>query len=563
MLSNFKEEMERNKNLVKEQEISEFLITIQQLLKNSDIFKIKPNEEYNIDKLCVNAMEDLADKLYSINSSDNSIFQLTRNDYCELKSIKYIMENIDKFWNYIYGLDKDHKRILTKSAKYYVYQGNVRVDSYSVARDLYSKCSTKFSSDEADKFINGTLSEKDILNIKKRTLNFLKINYPAYRKRLIDDRVKVIINGARFLDRYGYMDYYINANNNRARRLNMPYLETNTRTSKKEKPFTCVSDYYDSDILSLLPEEELSALSLFMINRVEKVKSKVIKALTMITFLSNETKNNIDNIQWINIKNISRDEIVEAAARYKMLNNYLKEQRHTISKEYNDNSNDLGYINNNNLSYREVNLAEGIDEQFVNDYNDEYNRYDGDNMLYEDLIRLIHSDNFQIFYDYKDSLIDILLNSVISARININWGIVPNDELGFIDDNNQVILSFDLPGYNAPISCHANLDRVIKTIVNLTGDSIIPLYLGDEQLVYKDNFSDKHYSTYIPFKLSREQKDAVKEDSINSDNSIAKHIAMMQNVLSTAKLKREENRFVDLLSFTEETKINPSVKSHK
>ena len=169
MLSNFKEEMERNKNLVKEQEISEFLITIQQLLKNSDIFKIKPNEEYNIDKLCVNAMEDLADKLYSINSSDNSIFQLTRNDYCELKSIKYIMENINEFWNYIYGLDKDHKRILTKSAKYYVYQGNVRVDSYSVARDLYSKCSTKFSSDEADKFINGTLSEKDILNIKKRT----------------------------------------------------------------------------------------------------------------------------------------------------------------------------------------------------------------------------------------------------------------------------------------------------------------------------------------------------------------------------------------------------------
>ena len=563
MLSNFKEEMERNKNLVKEQEISEFLITIQQLLKNSDIFKIKPNEEYNIDKLCVNAMEDLADKLYSINSSDNSIFQLTRNDYCELKSIKYIMENINEFWNYIYGLDKDHKRILTKSAKYYVYQGNVRVDSYSVARDLYSKCSTKFSSDEADKFINGTLSEKDILNIKKRTLNFLKINYPAYRKRLIDDRVKVIINGARFLDRYGYMDYYINANNNRARRLNMPYLETNTRTSKKEKPFTCVSDYYDSDILSLLPEEELSALSLFMINRVEKVKSKVIKALTMITFLSNETKNNIDNIQWINIKNISRDEIVEAAARYKMLNNYLKEQRHTISKEYNDNSNDLGYINNNNLSYREVNLAEGIDEQFVNDYNDEYNRYDGDNMLYEDLIRLIHSDNFQIFYDYKDSLIDILLNSVISARININWGIVPNDELGFIDDNNQVILSFDLPGYNAPISCHANLDRVIKTIVNLTGDSIIPLYLGSEQLVYEENFTNKYYSTYIPFKLSREQKDAVKEDSMNSENSIAKHIAMMQNVLSTAKLKREENRFVDLLSFTEETKINPSVKSHK
>ena len=563
MLSNFKEEMERNKNLVKEQEISEFLITIQQLLKNSDIFKIKPNEEYNIDKLCVNAMEDLADKLYSINSSDNSIFQLTRNDYCELKSIKYIMENINEFWNYIYGLDKDHKRILTKSAKYYVYQGNVRVDSYSVARDLYSKCSTKFSSDEADKFINGTLSEKDILNIKKRTLNFLKINYPAYRKKLIDDRVKVIINGARFLDRYGYMDYYINANNNRARRLNMPYLETNTRTSKKEKPFTCVSDYYDSDILSLLPEEELSALSLFMINRVEKVKSKVIKALTMITFLSNETKNNIDNIQWINIKNISRDEIVEAAARYKMLNNYLKEQRHTISKEYNDNSNDLGYINNNNLSYREVNLAEGIDEQFVNDYNDEYNRYDGDNMLYEDLIRLIHSDNFQIFYDYKDSLIDILLNSVISARININWGIVPNDELGFIDDNNQVILSFDLPGYNAPISCHANLDRVIKTIVNLTGDSIIPLYLGSEQLVYEENFTNKYYSTYIPFKLSREQKDAVKEDSMNSENSIAKHIAMMQNVLSTAKLKREENRFVDLLSFTEETKINPSVKSHK
>ena len=253
--------------------------------------------------------------------------------------------------------------------------------------------------------------------------------------------------------------------------------------------------------------------------------------------------------------------IVEAITRYRVLNGYLKEQRQVLKEE--NNHTDAGYVNNSSLGVREANIASGISQEFLDGYNGEYNRYDKDNMLYEDLVRLVSADNFQIFYEYKDSLIDILLNSVISARININWGIVPNDELGFIDDNNQVILSFDLPGYNAPISCHANLDRVIKTIVNLTNDTIVPLYLGDEQLVYKENFSDKHYSTYIPFKLSREQKDAVKEDSINSENSIAKHIAMMQNVLSTAKLKREENRFVDLLSFTEEVKVNPSVKSHK
>lgn len=560
MLSNFRDEFERNKKLVKEQEISEFLITIGQLLIHSDVFKPAPDEEYNIDKLCVSGMEDLINKLYNIDNPSDSIFQLTKSDYCEVKALKYIMENIDEFWNYIYGLDKESKRILTKSSKYYACCGNIKEDAYSIARDLYSTLDIKFSSIEADKFINGTLTEKEILNIKKRTLSFLKTNYPLCRKKIIDSRVKIIINGAKFLDRYGYMDYYVKANNNRARRLNMTYLQTNTRTGKKEKPFTCVSDYYDSDILSSLPDEELSALSLFMINRVEKVKSKVIKALAMITFLSNETKNNIDNNQWIKNNSIPRDEIVEAATRYKMLMNYLISRRYSVDRECND---DSEYLNNDNLSYREFNLTEGISKEFVDDYNNEYNRYDGDNMLFEDLTRLLHSDNLQIFYDYKDGLIDILLNSVICAKININWGIVPNDELGFIDDNNQVILSFDLPGYNAPISCHANLDRVIKTIVNLTGDSIIPLYLGDEQLVYKENFSDKHYSTYIPFKLSREQKDAVKEDSMNSENSIAKHIAMMQNVLSTAKLKREENRFVDLLSFTEETKINPSVKSHK
>ena len=560
MLSNFRDEFERNKKLVKEQEISEFLITIGQLLIHSDVFKPAPDEEYNIDKLCVSGMEDLINKLYNIDNPSDSIFQLTKSDYCEVKALKYIMENIDEFWNYIYGLDKELKRILTKSSKYYECCGNIKKDAYSIARDLYSTLDIKFSSVEADKFINGTLTEKEILNIKKRTLNFLKTNYPLCRKKIIDSRVKIIINGAKFLDRYGYMDYYVKANNNRARRLNMTYLQTNTRTGKKEKPFTCVSDYYDSDILSSLPDEELSALSLFMINRVEKVKSKVIKALAMITFLSNETKNNIDNNQWIKNNSIPRDEIVEAATRYKMLMNYLISRRYSVDRECND---DSEYINNDNLSYREFNLTEGISKEFVDDYNNEYNRYDGDNMLFEDLTRLLHSDNLQIFYDYKDGLIDILLNSVICAKININWGIVPNDELGFIDDNNQIILSFDLPGYNAPISCHANLDRVIKTVVNLTGDTIVPLYLGDEQLVYKDNFSDKHYSTYIPFKLSKEQKDAVKEDSMNGTNSIAKHIAMMQNVLSTARLKREENRFVDLLSFIEETKINPSVKSHK
>lgn len=563
MLNNFKEDLERYKKTVREQEIYEFGAAIQQLLTHSKIFKPIPNEEYNVDKLCVVGMEDLTAKLYNINNPRESIFQLTRNDYCEVKVLKYVMENIDEFWKYIYGLDSYYKKVLTTNANCCVYRGNLKDDSLALARDLYSELNTKFSKDEAGKFIAGTLSEKEILNIKKRTLNFLKANYPVCRKIVVDSRVNILVNGAKFLDRYGYIEYYTIKNNARARMLHMPYLQTNIRTSKKEKPLTCVSDYFDSDILSSLPDEELSALSLFMINRVEKVKTLIIRTLAMITFLSDKTKNDIDNAGWIYANQIPKKEIIEAVARYKMLADYLKEQRHVLNEKNNNHATSPEYINNNNLSYREFDLGADIPRQFIDDYNAEYNRFDGDNMLIEDLKRLVHADNFQIFYEYKDGLIDILLNSIISARININWGIVSNDGVGFVDDNDQIILSFDLPGYNAPISCHANLDKVIKTVVNLTNDTIIPLYLGNNQLVYEDNFTNKYYSTYIPFKLSKEQKDAVKEDSINSEKSIAKHIAMMQNVLSTARLKREENRFVDLLSFTEETKINPSVKSHK
>ena len=563
MLNNFKGDLERYKKAVREQEIYEFGAAIQQLLTHSKIFKPIPNEEYNVDKLCVIGMEDLTAKLYNINNPRESIFQLTKSDYCEVKVLKYVMENIDEFWKYIYGLDDYYKKALTKKAKYYAYRGNLIEDSFALAGDLYSELDTKFSKDEADKFVAGTLSEKEILTIKKRTLNFLKLNYPTCRKMVIDSRVKILVNGAKFLDRYGYIEYYTIKNNYRARMLHMPYLQTNTRTSKKEKPLTCVSDYFDSDILSSLPDEELSALSLFMINRVEKVKTLIIKALAMITFLSDKTKNNIDNNGWIYVDQIPKEEIIEAIARYKMLADYLKEQRHVLNEKNEKHATSSEYINNNNLSYREFDLGADIPDQFMDDYNAEYNRYDGDNMLIEDLKRLVHADNFQIFYEYKDGLIDVLLNSIISARININWGIQPSDEFGFVDENNQIILSFDLPGYNAPISCHANLDKVIKTIVNLTNDTIVPLYLGGDQLVYESNFTDRHYSTYIPFKLSKEQKEALKADSMNSENSIAKHIAMMQNVLSTTRLKREENRFVDLLSFTEEVKVNPSVKSHK
>ena len=379
MLSNFNEEFERNKRLVREPEINEFPIIILNLLKHSDIFKVDAGEEYNIDKLCVKGMEDLTSMLYRMDSPDNSIFQLTASDYCEVKAIKYIVENIDTFWSFIYGLDKGQRRILTKPAAYYAYHGNTMEDIYSAARDLYSTCGIRFSREEADKFINGTLTEKEILSIKKRTLNYLKPNYPLCRKKIIDSRVRIIINGAKFLDRYGYMEYYINANNNRARRLNMPYLQTNTRTSKKEKPFTCVSDYYDSDILSSLPDEELSALSLFMINRVEKVKSKVIKALAMITFLSNKTKNDIDDARAINVNDISKDEIVEAITRYRVLNGYLKEQRQVLKEE--NNHTDVGYVNNSSLGVREANIASGISQEFLDGYNGDYNRYDNDNML--------------------------------------------------------------------------------------------------------------------------------------------------------------------------------------
>ncbi len=563
MLDNFEEEYDRCASLVREQEIDEFYIVIRQLLKHSDIFKTTKNEEYNIDKLCVNGIKNLTDTLYSINNQNTSIFQLTRNDSFRLRALKHIIGDIDSYWNYIYNLDEAYKRIITSNAKQYAYRGNLKEDIYTLTRDLYSECTIKLSKDEANKFINGTLSNTEILNIKKRTLNFLKANYSAHRKMIIDSKVKIIVNGATFLNKYGHMEYYVNANNTRVKSLNMPYLQTNTRTTGREKPFTCIDDYYNSDILSSLPDEELSAIDVFMINRIEKVKSRIIKALVMITFLSNQTKNNIDDEQWINVYKIPKKEIVEALTRYKIVANYLWNQSRILDKTSNDNNKETEYINNEHLAYRTVDLAGGLTEKFMNDYNDKYNRFEGDNMLREDLLRLVSSDNFQIFYDYKDSLIDVLLNSVISANININWGIVPNDKDGMVDKDGKILLSFDLPGYNAPISCHANLERVINTILNMTADTIIPIYLGNEQLIYDNNVSSSFYSTYIPFKLSKEQKEAVKIASKNSSNDIVKHIAMMQNVLSTTKLKREENKFIDLISFLEERKINPCVKSYK
>ena len=99
MLYNFKEKFEQSKALVKDIEINEFLNNIMQLLKASDIFKVDADCEYNIDLLCVQAMEDLAKYLYNVNDTVNSIFQLTRSDYCRLKAIKYIIENLFKYKN--------------------------------------------------------------------------------------------------------------------------------------------------------------------------------------------------------------------------------------------------------------------------------------------------------------------------------------------------------------------------------------------------------------------------------------------------------------------------------
>ena len=56
MLNNFKGDLERYKKAVREQEIYEFGAAIQQLLTHSKIFKPIPNEEYNVDKLCVMGM---------------------------------------------------------------------------------------------------------------------------------------------------------------------------------------------------------------------------------------------------------------------------------------------------------------------------------------------------------------------------------------------------------------------------------------------------------------------------------------------------------------------------
>lgn len=479
----------------------------------------------------------------------------TASDICRYYSFRDAVNDLDSFIDAICNhSSQESKERMTKPSQNFTYTGDFNHDCCEIFRDLLGNKRLKISEDTIERFKSGNLSSLDITLIKKEIAKFYKANYSYFKESAKMGLSSVSVKCFEVFRDFGFYDKFLEMYNRKMLSVGLDYLvASSTDKSKKDKALTKPADFFDQKVIEGLDFDELLVYHAFCINRFEKVKQDIARNLMIFSLLSKNTKKKMLESGRVDLSVISDEELKICLARYNLISNHMKDR--LSSSEFKElYSKSLG-------RYAEIDLAVGIDEKFCEDYEEVFgvNSFYNNIFFYNELLQLKGG------YRIKDLLIKSLVLCLTKNNDDINWGIVIDNQEGMVEADGKVLLAFDIPDFNLPVRLHVDPEYLVKSVAEITGDTIVPVYHGDDDFHYSTGSYDTDYlSTILLFKLSKEQRDRLKEDSERENApSYVRHLRSMNTQTKAKQLLTKENEFIDLLSYNSEVKVNPPVKCYR
>ena len=264
----------------------------------------------------------------------------------------------------------------------------------------------------------------------------------------------------------------------------------------------------------------------------------------------------------INNKNEDENEIMSAYLQYNVINELYEE---ATPKIYSDIERYVIADGYEGRKYVAVSFNK-IYEDFFAKYKDAYSAYSGGE---SDL-----NNDFKTYYytqvtDYwkKDYSIETLLLIALDSFQKVNWGYIPETQHGenSIKRNKEnILLGFDIDGFNMPVRLHMPLDKVKSFFKNSNSGHTIPNYIGNEDMM----IWDKNIGASILMPLSPKHRKQVISfvKGLNPKSyyyNFARHIQCMQYENSLIRLQRWKDPngrkgdrvYTNLLTGEEETPV--------
>lgn len=400
--------------------------------------------------------------------------------------------------------------------------------------------------------------------------SFLSVAKKSIEESLTSDLKSAITNIVSSLKDIGLYEEYLNEEDKQYSKINLHNFIGN--------------DYDISKNLDNLPLESLVLLATFYLNRYTKVLDNYASTIFCLDDLNliSRIYTSPEDLQYIENKTYYNELI-----KYHFFDYPYKDYRNYINDQLMINTNffdsPLGqriYVCNNEETGNFVISTEYIQDYMDTNYQDEYSTY-FDNALpnsYNDIktdmsyYTYLSSQRLNIYY-LKDQFIKIAASKMPSMQnsgIIINDSMITPDEVYNADENQYVVLAFDIPNINHPIMLHEKLQTIKDYYFDVNKTTKIPLYIGANDF---DNSKTKISRAMLSFPFTDEQKRKIISEMNNgnfdpSKNKILLHFMYLFNnkhipasFIDWKKVSSLYERPTDSLSIAESRIVKSKVKT--
>lgn len=322
-------------------------------------------------------------------------------------------------------------------------------------------------------------------NIKYVLQNFGDISDTHLKQYYIE----LLDNAWIFLQRYEFIDFYIERSNSNIEKVGLEGLKIEDKQ--------VIDEEFSKENMKKMTMEELILLNTYYQNRLTKEKRQIYDAIFYIEQLN----------LWDNSAEIDEETLKNVIAKKNMVD--------MVNEEYKRRKDEQNHISK------------------IKRYRDDYKEYftlkfpEAENDLADDCMQTLYGNlHSRKIYDTKLDLTFKLFEMMMN-KTKINWGYIPKE-----DDDKFILLGIDYPGYNMPMTIHMKKETLVQFLSGMEMTTV-PIYKGHEDIL----IGGKVFPTNILYKMQDDKKEYIvsKAKELKKVPNSHKHPDFIHHINAMAK----------------------------
>lgn len=336
-----------------------------------------------------------------------------------------------------------------------------------------------------------------------------------------------------FLYGTGTLGNYIFSYETTSQKFGFSNLDYEFTTNSYNKDSLGLFESLSREFLQNLSLDDLCYLNTFWCNRFAKACNSFQFAFSAIDSIG-LWQDVIDN----NTDFTLPDNVLCAALQKNMFISKLLAKSFTIHQKSISSQEVKGEDTSNLLTKDYYSYYNQLDNYIGKDYTAFFaDNLEGENNLLANLSFASYFSNLKMFsYQKKETTVFPMIKSLLNKPSLKNWGIIRNEILAgetfdsFALNKNNVLVAFDVPGFNMPFRFHISKDTLKDLALQSPTNGLLPEYQGGEDFIVNNEVIPANIIMPIP---KRHKKIIVEEASKDNSNP---HLWAHFNSLINGKL---------------------------